>query len=52
MLEPFCGSGTTMVAAAGVDCKVIGIEQAPEYCDIVRARVGHSLIKEADRADG
>ena len=43
VLEPFGGSGTTGVAAAGVDCKVILTEREPGYCDIIRARVEHSL---------
>ena len=43
ILEPFGGSGTTGVAAAGVDCKVILTEREPGYCDIIRARVEHSL---------
>jgi DNA modification methylase len=43
VLEPFGGSGTTLVAAAGLDCKVIVAEREPGYCDIIRARGLHSL---------
>ncbi len=43
VLEPFGGSGTTLVAATGLDCSVIAAEREPAYCDIIRARVEHSL---------
>jgi len=41
VLEPFAGSGTTLLACEleGVAC--VGIEMAPEYCDIIRARLTH-----------
>ena len=40
VLEPFCGSGTTLIAAEleGVTCWAI--EREPAYCDIIRARHG------------
>ena len=40
VLEPFCGSGTTLIAAEleGVTCWAI--EREPGYCDIIRARYG------------
>jgi site-specific DNA-methyltransferase (adenine-specific) len=46
VLEPFCGSGTTLIAAEleGVTCWAI--EQDPGYCDIIRAR--HGGISEAE----
>ena len=38
VLEPFCGSGTTLLAAEveGFDC--IASEMEPAYCDIIEAR--------------
>jgi site-specific DNA-methyltransferase (adenine-specific) len=39
ILDPFCGSGTTCVAAELLGRKWIGIELSPEYCDIARKRV-------------
>lgn len=40
VLEPFCGSGTTLLAAEleGVTC--LAVEREPKYCDIIRARFG------------
>ena len=43
MLEPFAGSGTTLVAACDLDCQVIGVEREPAYADIIRARVSSKL---------
>jgi site-specific DNA-methyltransferase (adenine-specific) len=47
VLEPFCGSGTTLLAAEleGVTCW--GIEREPGYCDIIRARHG-GIVGEAE----
>ena len=43
VLEPFCGSGTTLVAAEleGVIC--LAVEMEPKYCDIIRARYQGAL---------
>jgi hypothetical protein len=38
VLEPFCGSGTTLLAAHSENVRCIGIEREPGYCDIIRAR--------------
>lgn len=46
--EWFGGSGTTPVAAAGLDCSVIICEMEPKYADIIRARVEHSLRPRED----
>lgn len=35
VLDPFCGTGTTMVAALKYDRNSIGVEIDPEYCRIV-----------------
>ena len=39
VLEPFAGSGTTLVASELEGLETIGIEREPEYVDICRARV-------------
>ena len=43
VLDTYCGSGTTMVAAEIAGIKSIGIELNPEYCDIIYARLKHTL---------
>jgi len=48
VMDTYCGSGTTMVAAEIAGIKSIGIELQPEYCDIIYSRLKHTLgnIKE------
>jgi DNA modification methylase len=37
--EPFCGSGTTMVACQNLNRKCRGIEISPEYCSVILQRM-------------
>ena len=39
VLDPFCGSGTTILAAKNLGIKAIGIDQSSEYCEIARKRI-------------
>jgi len=39
ILDPFCGSGSTGVAAVSEGFDFVGIEMDPHYCDIARARI-------------
>ena len=39
ILDPFCGSGTTCVAAKMLGRRYIGIDISPEYCQIARQRL-------------
>src|SRR5690606_21558232 len=39
VLDPFAGSGTTLIAAVQEGFNAIGIEREPEYCDIIRQRM-------------
>ena len=38
IIEPFGGSGSTLIGMADLDCSLIVIEKEPKYCDIIRAR--------------
>lgn len=44
-LDPFAGSGTTLVSGIREGFNVIGIEQTREYCDIAAARSGLEIIE-------
>ena len=39
VLDPFAGSGTTLLAAVQEGFSAIGIEREPEYCDMIRKRM-------------
>lgn len=39
VLDPFCGSGTTLMACKELKRDYIGIDNNPEYCEIARKRV-------------
>lgn len=39
VLDPFAGSGTTLIAAQQEGFNAIGIEMMPEYCEIIRGRL-------------
>ena len=39
VLDPFCGSGTTLVAARGLNRNGIGIDTSEEYCGLVEQRL-------------
>jgi site-specific DNA-methyltransferase (adenine-specific) len=40
VLDPFAGSGTTLVACRELDRDCIGIEREPEYVEIIKKRLG------------
>jgi len=39
VLDPFCGSGTTGIAAKLEGMEFLGIEMSEEYCELARARI-------------
>ena len=43
VLDPFCGSGTTLLACIAEGVDAIGIEREAEYVEIIRRRVAHAL---------
>jgi site-specific DNA-methyltransferase (adenine-specific) len=46
LLDPFAGSGSTILAAIELGVEAIGIEKEPEYCEIARKRIEHWMKKE------
>jgi site-specific DNA-methyltransferase (adenine-specific) len=44
VLDPFAGSGTTLIVASQMGRKSIGIEQSQTYCDLIVSRLGHQQI--------
>ncbi len=48
--EPFCGSGTTLIAAEQLGRKCYGMEISPQYCDVIVKRwetlTGKKAIRE------
>jgi len=50
--EPFCGSGTTLIAAEQLGRKCYGMEISPQYCDVIVKRWETLTGKKAVRADG
>jgi len=41
LLDPFCGSGTTLMAAVNTGWDYVGIEKEKDYCEIAEKRVAY-----------
>lgn len=51
VLEPFCGSGTTIIASEQLDRICYAMEKEPEYCDVAVKRWEEFTGKKAIRLD-
>jgi site-specific DNA-methyltransferase (adenine-specific) len=53
VLDPFCGSGTTLLAAKLLDRKFLGIELKPKYYKLSKRRIGqHSKENLSEKSKG
>jgi len=48
-LDPFAGSGSTLIAAEELNIECIGIEKEKEYCEIAKSRV--AFVKKENQLD-
>lgn len=52
VLDPFCGSGSTLVAALREGVRIVGCELNPVYADVARRRCQHAYALPREAADG
>jgi len=42
VLDPFAGSGTTLMTAAQTNRRAVGVELNPDYCTLIVERLRHA----------
>ena len=51
VVEPFLGSGSTLISAEKTKCKCYGMELDPKYCDVIVKRWEDFTGKKAHREE-
>ena len=46
VVDPMCGSGTTLQAARLLRRRSVGIDVNPDYCELAEARVGQAMLED------
>ena len=49
ILDPFCGSGTSLVAAEILNRRWLGIELSENYCQIAKGRVASFMTDQVEK---